>query len=214
MLASSWRVLLRIIVVVRERCREQNMRDRQCNRKPREKTVRGSEAALRKEWNKELASKNAWIGPTPLRTTHKLAIDHRLPNTPNSPAKSPPSLLIATAIQITMVSGYTQSMSATASFSGHGQSSSPKCATITVISTNYRPFINTPLNHVHDQIQFMMSLALAIEEEQRQMPLITTIGASVIRGVEVITFIQVYCILSSYNGSDPAVEGLITIYLC
>ena len=56
--------------------------DRQLGRKRREKTVRGGEAGLRKERNKELTSKRAPMVLTPLPKSHKLAIDLRSPITP------------------------------------------------------------------------------------------------------------------------------------
>ena len=57
--------------------------DRRLGRKLRENTVRGGEAELRKERNKELISKRPPIDLTPLPKTHKLAIDHRSPITAN-----------------------------------------------------------------------------------------------------------------------------------
>jgi hypothetical protein len=87
-------VLMRILLVVGGKSPGIE-HDRRLGKKLTEMTVRGGEATLRKERNKELTSKSVSIDLIPLSKTHKLAIELRSPITANSPP-NPPSHLQTT----------------------------------------------------------------------------------------------------------------------
>jgi hypothetical protein len=72
-------VLMRILLVIGAKSQGIEL-NRQLGRKVREMTVRGGEAGLRKERNKELNSKRASIDVTPLPklTNKQLTLDHQL----------------------------------------------------------------------------------------------------------------------------------------
>jgi hypothetical protein len=202
-----WEVLMRILLVVGGKSPGIE-HDRQLGRKLGEMTVRGGEAGLRKERNKELTSKRVSIDLTPLSKTHKLAIDLRSPITANSPPDPPFHLQTATH---KMSTEHSRSTSA-AGPSGRTTSSSAGPSSQAGSSTSAGPAANASPNHAHNQRQFIGSLALAIAMEKKQMPLPANLGAPVFGGADVTKFIEAYKSLCSRTGTDPAAEDVIATF--
>lgn len=75
-------------------------------------------------------------------------------------------------------------------------------------STNARRSANVSPNVVHNQRQFIGSLALTIAKEMKEMPLLGTMGAPVIGGADVPKFIEAYESLSSHTGTNPAADDV------
>jgi hypothetical protein len=62
-------------------------------------------------------------------------------------------------------------------------------------------------------VTLIESLALAIAQELKQMPLPDTMGAPVFGGADVTKFIQAYESLSSRTGTDPAAADFVVTFL-
>jgi hypothetical protein len=120
------------------------------------------------------------IDPTPLRKTHKLAIDLRSPITANSPPNTPSRLQTATHSTM-MTTEHYQSISPAGS-NNHTDSSRAGPSSHAGPSTSTGPSTNTLPNLVHDQTRFNESWALAIAKEKKQMAHPATMGTTSFRG--------------------------------
>jgi len=111
-----------------------------------------------------------------------------------------------------MSTEHTRSASATAGSSGRASFSNAGPSSDPGSSASAGPSANASCNHVHDQMQFIESFALAIAKEKRQMPLPGTMGAPVFGGVDVTKFIEAYESLSSRTGTDLVAEDVIATF--
>jgi len=172
--------------------------DEWLGRKLRGKTARGGDAGISKEQNKDLTSKRVPINLTALPTTHKLAIDLRLPITANSPP-NPPS-------QVQTVTNSTKMSPA------HSRSTSAASSTGNTSSSSAGPYAKTLCNHVHHQVSLIESFTLAIANEMKQMPVPGTMGASRFGGADIIKVINRYKSLSSCTRTELITKGVIATF--
>ena len=67
-------------------------------------------------------------------------------------------------------------------------------------------------DHVNNQREFILSMALAIAKKEKQMPLPGTMGTAVFGRVDVATFVEAYESLSSRTVTDTGAEGVIATF--
>jgi hypothetical protein len=163
--------------------------------------VKGGEAELRKEQNKDLTSKRAPIDLTPLPKTQKLAIDLRSPITANL-SPNPASHLQTSTNSTKMSTEQSQSTSAAGS-PGHIASSTtgPAC--------HAGAFCNDWYNHPHNQRQCIEFLAVPSSKGKKQIPLVGTMGTPVFGGADQIKFIEgIKCVTPFRKTNTAAADDI------
>jgi hypothetical protein len=171
--------------------------------------MRGGEANLRKERNKDLTSKRAPIDLNHPSKTHKLGIDHRSPIAAYSPPNPPAHLQTATHKISTEPSRSTSA----AGPSSRTTSSSAASQNQAGYSTSTGLCTNTPPNHEHNQSQILEPMAVGITKEKKQMPHPGAMGDQVFGDMDITKFIEAYNCISSCTGNDPGAEAVIATLL-
>jgi len=161
---------------------------------------------------KSLPQKKQQLTKLPLQNTHQLAIDRRPRITTNAPPKPPSYLDTVTAMSIKIWTDHTLSISAIAGASGHADSSSAGPSTNTGSSPKPRSSTHPLSNQSLDREQFIQSLAVAIVQRQRQMPVCGTLGAPFLGGADITEWIGTYEGLTFLTVTDMAPGNVIATF--
>jgi len=169
-------------------------------RKLRGKTVKGNEAGLKKEPNKELTSKRLLIDLTSLPTTHRLAIELRSLMNPNSLPKLQFThpITIAILITITFTTVHTRYTLTPANSSGHagssctGHSDSLIFSSNTTSSAHAKSSVKTSSIDLYNQWPLIRFLAHVHAKVKGLMPLLGISATTNLGGADFHKLIKAY----------------------